>query len=118
MKNRKQNPNLLDFVPQHSTKFRVEISDDAVVTIFVENKGPFNFVAQKLFGKPRFSQVHLEEFGSFIWQQIDGQRTIKEIADILHEKFGEKAEPLYPRISMYFNMLKQYNFIEYKEPTK
>ena len=94
MKNKKQNPNLLDFVPQHSTKFRVEISDDAVVTIFVENKGPFNFVAQKLFGKPRFSQAHLEEFGSFIWQQIDGQRTIKEIADILHEKFGEKAEPL------------------------
>ena len=118
MKAKSDKDNFLEKVPCRNEKYKFEVDSEGRVTIFVENKGPFNFVAQKLFGKPRFSQVHLEEFGSFIWQQIDGQRTIKEIADILHEKFGEKAEPLYPRISMYFNMLKQYNFIEYKEPTK
>lgn len=111
MKKQTKAPNLLDLVPCQSQKFRAEIGEDGVVTIFVENKGPFNFVAQKLFKKPRFSQIHLEEFGSFIWQQIDGKRTVKEIADLMHEKFGEKAEPLYPRISMYMKTLVSYNFI-------
>lgn len=106
-------PNLLDLVPNQSQKFRSEIDENGAVTIFVENKGPFNFVAQKLFGKPRFSQVHLEEFGSFIWQQIDGEKTVQQIADLVHKKFGDKADPLYPRISMYMNTLLNYEFIQF-----
>lgn len=111
MKKQTKVPNLLDLVPVQSQKYSSEIGEDGKVTIFVENRGPFNFLAQKLLKKPRFSQVHLEEFGSFIWQQIDGKRTVKEIADLMHEKFGEKAEPLYPRISMYMKTLMNYNFI-------
>ena len=106
-------PNLLDLVPRQSQKYKSEIDENGMVTIFVENKGPFNFVAQKLFKKPRFSQIHLEEFGSFIWQQIDDKRTVKEIADLLYNEFGEKAEPLYPRISMYINTLLNYDFISF-----
>lgn len=113
MKNKKTIPNLLDFVPVQSLNFKYEVDENAQVTILVQNKGIFNFIAQKLFFKPKVSQIHLEEFGSFIWLNIDGKRTVKEIADILHEKFGEKADPLYPRISMYFGMLKNYGFVEY-----
>lgn len=112
--NKKQSPNLLDMIPHQSTKYRSETDDKGMVTIFVENKGPFNFVAQKLFHKPRFTQIHLEEFGSFIWKHVDGIHTIKEIADSLHEQFGEKADPLYPRITMYVKSLLDYEFIELK----
>lgn len=112
--NKKQAPNLLDLIPRQSTKHKVEIDGEGKVTIFVENKGLFNFIAQKLFKKPRFSQIHLEEFGSYIWQKIDGKRTVKEIADLMHEEFGEKADPLYPRISMYMKTLVNYEFVELK----
>jgi len=116
MKEKNRNQNLLDFIPVQNPKYKVEISDEGQVTIFVENKGPFNWVAQKIFGKPRFSQVHLEEFGNFIWPQIDGKKTVKDIADLVHDKFGEKADPLYPRISMYIKMLRNYDFITFIEP--
>ncbi len=106
--------NFLDLIPVKSEKFRTETDSEGKVTIFIENKGFFNFLAQKIFKKPRFSQVHLEDFGSFIFQQIDGVKTVKEIADLLHQKFGEKSEPLYPRISMYFNTLLNYGFVEVK----
>lgn len=107
--------NYLDLVPVCSDKFRVEISKDSgLVTFFIENKGIFNFLAQKMFKKPRFSQVHLEEFGSYIWTLIDGKKNIKTIADLLYEKYGSRAEPLYPRISMYIETLKNYNFISFK----
>lgn len=112
-KEKNKNQNLLDFVPVQSTKYRVEIAEDGSVTIFIENKGLFNRIAQKLLKKPEFSQVHLEEFGNFIWPLIDGKKTVKEIADLVHEHFGEKADPLYPRISMYIKMLKGYGFIDF-----
>ena len=111
-KNKKQSPNLLDLIPRCSEKHRYEVDGEGKITVFVENKGFFNFVAQKLLKKPRFSQIHLEELGSFIWQNIDGKKNVKEIADLLHEKFGEKAEPLYPRISVYIKILQNYGFIE------
>lgn len=114
MKKQTKAPNLLDLVPEKSEKFRAEIDKEGKVTIFVENKGLFNFIAQKLFNKPRFTQIHLEEFGSFIWQQIDGIKTVKEIADILHEQFGEKSDPLYPRICVYMKMLCNYEFVAWK----
>lgn len=110
--NKKIVPNLLDLIPRQSQKYRSEVDEEGKVTIFVENKGPFNFIAQKLFKKPRFTQIHLEEFGSFIWQQIDDKKTVKQIADLMHEQFGEKSEPLYPRISMYIKTLVNYEFID------
>lgn len=109
----KTSQNYLEKVPCRNEKYKFEVDSEGRVTIFVENKGPFNFVAQKLFGKPKVSQVHLEEFGSFIWQQIDGKRNVKEIADLLKKKFGEKTEPLYPRISLYMKSLYDNSFIIY-----
>ena len=42
----------------------------------------------------------------------------KEILDaamsILKEKFGEKAEPLYPRLAKYFQILESYGFVTLK----
>ena len=63
----KTSPNLLEYIPVKSPLFKFEEGEDGLVTIFVENKGVFNFIAQKLLGKPRVSQVHLEKFGSYIW---------------------------------------------------
>jgi len=108
----KKSENLLDLIPRKNEKFRVETDEKGIVTIFVENKGFFNFLMQKIFLKPRFTQVHLEEFGSFIWSKIDGKRTVTQIADLLHEQFKEKAEPLYPRIGMYMKNLLNYDFIK------
>lgn len=110
--------NFLDLVPVKSEKFRYETASDGKVTVFVENKGFFNFVAQKIFKKPRFSQVHFEEFGSFIWPQIDGKKSVKEIAALLSAQFGKKAEPLYPRISLYFKTLLDYGFVEMRAETQ
>ena len=115
MKKKQNKPNLLDMVPLISPKHEYRVEEDGKVTILIENKGPFNFVAQKLFKKPRITQIHLEEFGSFIWKQIDGTKTVMQIADLLHEEFGEKADPLYPRISMYMKGLINNEFIEFKK---
>ena len=61
--------------------------------------------------KPKISYIHLDEFGSFVWRQIDGERDIIKIGEAVKEHFGEKAEPLYERLAQYFKILESYGFV-------
>ena len=77
----------------------------------------FHFLAQKILKKPKVSQIHLDEMGNFVWPLIDGTRTVYEIAQLVKEEFGEKAEPLYERLVQYIQNLENYGFIEVREKT-
>lgn len=102
--------NYLDYIPLHGN-LQYETDDKGSVTLFVENKGLFNKIAQLFFKKPKISQIHLEHMGSFIWSLIDGKRTIYDIALLVKEKYGDKAEPLYNRLVQYMKNLEDYGFI-------
>lgn len=101
----------LNYIPVPSRKIEYVIQEGQVV-ILQENKGLFNVIAQKLFKKPRISQIHLDEFGNFIWPMLDGHTNIGMIANAIKEKYGEKAEPLYPRVFKYFDILYSYGFVD------
>ena len=112
MKNKNSNENYLDKVPKISD----EISwteEDNIVTIAIENKGFFNKVAQRFFKKPKISYIHLDEFGSFVFKQIDGKKDITEIGALVKENFGDEAEPLYERLSKYISILNSYGFVTF-----
>lgn len=109
MKNAREN--YLDFVFIKKDGLKYEENSKGECTIFVENKGVFNRIMQKLLGKPKVSQIHLEEFGNFIWKQIDGTQTVLQISEKVHEHFGEKAEPLILRLVQYFKILQNNGFV-------
>ncbi len=110
-KNNKQN--YLDNIPMKNQAHSWE-EEDEVVTIHMENKGIYNKIAQKFFGSPKVSHVALDELGSFVWKQIDGQRSIYQIGQLVNEEFGTNAEPLYERLSKYFYNLNSTKFITFK----
>ena len=90
----KKQDNFLEYIP----KIKEGISwkpEQGHVIIDMENKGLANRIAQICFGRPKVSHITLEELGSFIWQQIDGEKSILQIGELVQEAFGEKAEPLY-----------------------
>ena len=115
-KNAKKSENYLDHIPVYNEKNRWEKDSDGIITIFVENKGLFHSLAQKLLKKPRFSQIHLDEMGSFILPLIDGQRSVYDIAQLVKEHFGEQAEPLYNRLVTYMAMLENCQFVTFEKP--
>ena len=114
MNKKKQSINYLDLIPQRAETLRWH-TDEAtgLVTLEVENTGVFNTIAQKVFHKPRTTQVHLDETGSYLWPLIDGRKTVAQLADCMKQQFGEKAEPLYPRIIKYFQIVESYHFIKF-----
>ena len=105
--------NYLDLIPEKSNSLKWHTDLKERVILEVENTGIMNKIAQSLFNKPRFTKVHLDANGSFIWPLIDGKRTVADIALLVKEQFGEAAEPLYPRIIKYFQIVESYHFIRF-----
>lgn len=113
----KKRENYLDYIPKHNARYPWT-KENGLITITVQNKGFFNKIAQIFFKKPQKSYVHFEEFGSFIWEQIDGEKNIYEIGQAVKEHFGAKAEPLYERLSKYMVTLRNAGYIVYVNKIK
>ena len=109
MKNKKEN--LLEKIPVRMVEDWT-LEENGKITLNIHNKGVFNKIAQKLFKKPKISYIHLDEMGSFVWPIIDGKTNIIDLGKAVEEHFGEKANPLYERLSKYLKILERYGFIK------
>ena len=105
--------NYLDRVPQRNNAINWTTDEKGIVTLEIQNNGLMNSICQKLFKKPKISYIHLDEMGSFVWPLIDGEKNITELGYEVDMHFGEKAHPLYERLSQYFRILDSYGFIKF-----
>lgn len=116
MKKKKRiDENYLERIPARHPAIEWETDPKGAVTLAIENTGWANRIAQKVFKRPKFSYVHLDEMGTFIWPLLDGKADITALGVKVKEQFGEKAEPLYPRLAKYFQILDSYRFIVWKQ---
>lgn len=112
----KQKKNYLDYIPQVNKKW--ELTKEGMVEITVENTGMFNRIAQKVFKKPRYSFIKLDEFGSCVWQEIDGKKTIYEIGQILKVQHQKAADQLYERLAKFMGILEHNRYIVFVKGVK
>ena len=62
--------------------------------------------------------VYLDDLGSHTWLEIDGNKNVGEICDILKNKLGKKLEPLEEvedRVTKFLSMLYQQRYIWFRE---
>lgn len=103
--------NFLDYVFSIKDDLTWTLKESGEVIVAMENKGFTNKIAQKFFKKPEVSYITLEGMGSFIFTCIDGKRSVYDIGNLVHDKFGDEAEPLYERLSVYMKHLEQVGFV-------
>ncbi|MBR6771685.1 MAG: PqqD family protein [Lachnospiraceae bacterium] len=99
-------------IPEEQIQWSSE--QEGLIVLHKENTGFFPLIAQKLFGRPRISYIHLDEMGSFVWPLMDGKKDIACLGELVKERFGEQAEPLYVRLAKYFQILDSYSLIRWK----
>ncbi len=113
MEKSQNNQNILDLIPIHNKEW----GKRADGTIYLKKdrfKNPFlNKMVGRL-GIPPQIHIHLDEFGSFVWHQCNGSQPVSEIAKKLHERFGDRVNPVYERLSAYIKQLAYQKFIAYK----
>lgn len=115
---RRQKENYLDYIPKRNTLYPWSVNEKGNVEIHVKNKGIYNRIAQLIWKKPKVSRIEMEEFGSFIWQEIDGKISIYELGKRVKNRFGREAEPLYERLAPYMKNLHENGFIVYVNKIK
>lgn len=114
----KKKENFLDYIPKRNALYQWKINEKKHVEVSVLNRGLFNRIAQICFRRPKISNIELDELGSFIWQEMDGSRSIYEIGAAVKARFGKKSEPLYERLCEYIKTLHNNRFIVYENKKK
>ena len=114
----KKQENYLEYIPVISPKNSWDVNENGKVTVHMVHKGFYAAIAQKFFGRPRVSHIDLDEQGSFVFQQINGLRTIGDIALLVKEKFPEEDSPLYARLIKYMQILRNNRFIYFQGKDK
>lgn len=114
----KTQENYMDYVPKHNQLFPFQKNKKNHIEIKIKNKGIIKKVTQVLLKKPKYTYIELEDMGSFIWEQIDGERTVYDIGLLVKERFGKEAEPLFERLIEYLHILRRNNFIVYVNKIK
>lgn len=107
----KRDNNYLDYVYKINESLSWSHNEAGQVVVEMENKGFTNRIAQKFFNRPAVSHITLEGMGSFIFDSIDGKRSIYDIGLLVKEKYGEEAEPLFERLSVYMKRLDELKYI-------
>ncbi len=59
-------------------------------------------------------RVRLDEVGSFSWNQIDGSKTVAELARVVRERFGSAVEPVEQRLGELIRQLREQGFVAYR----
>ena len=100
-KKQEQQINYLDLIPvkAEGLKWHKDFRDRVILEVF---------------NRPEVTKIHLDVHGSYLWPFIDGERTVMDLAALEKERFGEAAEPLYPRIVKYFQILENNHFVSFK----
>lgn len=72
-------------------------------------------VASWLTKRPTVTDIKLDELGTFIWKEIDNQKTVYDIGQCLFKEFGAKCEPIYERLIMYLRYLNKKGWIRFRK---
>ena len=106
--------NLLDLIPEKLCES--EVNEEGRVTILAPRFK--SKLGKKIFEpivKNKYVRIHLDEIGTFVWNEIDGQKDVFELSKLLKNEFGEKVEPVYERIGKFIAIMKVNGFIKLKE---
>ena len=103
--------NLYDLRPVQA--YRFEELGDGTVDVLLPRYGD-NVVGKLL--KKVFSnrpvRVHLDDVGASVWRLCDGERTVHQIGESLHESFGERIEPVYDRLETFLTQMQRSGLIK------
>lgn len=102
MQNSKEN--VLNIIFKISDNLEYSVSKDNIVTILEKQDHKIqNFFRKLKFKIPEYKKISLDEYGSYVFLQIDGKNTVKDIGENLETKYGDECHPLYERLLLFLN---------------
>ena len=107
----------MELTPSREKEFNVD--EKGIVTILIP-KFKTAFFQKYLLpkNKTNFIKISLDELGSAVWNEVDGNKKVETIVNELSEKFGEKIQPAEERVLKFLTQLATSKFVSFKELQK
>ncbi|MBN1300400.1 MAG: PqqD family protein [Melioribacteraceae bacterium] len=98
-----------DLLPVRNCEYEME--GDKVVLLVPPGKQSFfdRLFFKKLSAKPR--KIDLDSVGSFIWGKLAGKITVRELINVVSDKFGMAVNPADERVIRFLKDLAEHKFI-------
>lgn len=103
--------NYLDFMPMIAEGI-VAWEEEERIVVRISHKGMLHWISNRLYRTPKESNISLDQYGSYVWKQMNGKNSIYDIAMAMKQEFGAEAEPLYERLVSFISLLEQNKFIK------
>jgi hypothetical protein len=107
--------NFLDFIVFKNSRPQWRKTEAGLAQISILRDGLVDRAVRIFKNTPRAFVVELDEFGSFVWEAADGEKTVFEIGVLLKERFGADIEPIYERLAVFLRILKNNRLIQFAE---
>lgn len=106
---------MLDLVPQAQVATAPDSSPDRIILLQPRYAGPvWGRILQPLLPEDKkFVRVPLDPRGSLIWSRIDGETTIRSMAEGWEGRFPEDAEHVHHRICLFLARMRELGFISF-----
>ena len=111
MSKKNKNKNYLDFIPVRNPKIEFETSEKGQVTLF------YHKIAQRIFRRPRVSDIKLDTYGSFVWLSIDDCKDVHQLSKDMDAKFPGMEKSL-SRLIKFLEILHDHKLIHWKGEEK
>lgn len=100
------NEDILNRIYKISNQSDYEVDKDNLVTMLKKQEHRVQKFFRKLkFKIPEYTRISLDVYGSYVFLQIDGQKTVKEIGENLEATYGEEMHPIYERLLLFLNYI-------------
>ncbi|MDR3214778.1 MAG: PqqD family protein [Bacilli bacterium] len=98
------NEDVLKIVYKIADLIKYDINEDGIVTVY----RPYDHPIQNFFRKlklriPKEKKMELDQKSSFVFKQIDGEKTIEEIGKLVEEEFQDETNPVYENLLLFLN---------------
>lgn len=97
------NNDILNLVFKVSSKIDYEVNNDLVTIIEKQDHFIQRFFRNLKFKIPMYKKIELDKYSSFVFLQIDGKNTVKDMGCSLENAYGEDSHPLYERLLVFLN---------------
>ena len=114
MRKNKDTTNLLDLIPVRNLEW---VDNEQNLVVLLKPKFSNRWLAKYIL--PRMKRpnyrISLDAFGSAVWNSCDGKNTVAEIGEKLKKEFGDRVEPVYERLALFFQQLERSRFIRFQD---
>ena len=102
--------NILNFKPRKAEnvvflkkkgKFFLEVTRDSTIDKF----------CQKVFKVPPRTTLEIDDIGKTVWSFCDGDKTFRDVVNLMEAEFGSRIEPVIPRLLTFMKLLYQNRLI-------